>query len=156
MVGAEAVEGAAAVDQLFGGLGVPLVTERIWSLRVGAAAGQLDRDDRDDRDPVLYRGIACCAELQEVSPRPGRTTAALGLRAVSDGPEDVGDGSMRRRQNSALAQHHQATSSGTASSSSLLRVGVRRLPMLTQLQSRTRCYRRLRCAGTVSTAARVR
>jgi hypothetical protein len=62
---------------------------------------------------------------------------------------------MRRRQNSALAQH-QATSSGTASSSSLLRVGVRRLPMLTQLQSRTRCYRRLRCAGTVSTAARVR
>lgn len=27
--------------------GVPLVTERFWSLRVGAASGQLDRDDRD-------------------------------------------------------------------------------------------------------------
>ncbi len=26
-------------------------------------------------------GNACCAELQEVSPRPGRTTVALGLRA---------------------------------------------------------------------------
>ena len=34
-------------------LGVPLVTERIWSLRVGAAG---PRSDRDDRDPVLYRG----------------------------------------------------------------------------------------------------
>src|SRR5674536_286309 len=26
-------------------------------------------------------GEACCVELQEVSPRPGRTTVALGLRA---------------------------------------------------------------------------
>lgn len=27
---------------------------------------------------------ACCVELQELSPRPGRTTAALGLRAFRD------------------------------------------------------------------------
>ena len=68
-----------------------LVTERIWSLRVGAAG---PRSDRDDRDPVLYPGIACCVELQEVNPRPGRTTMALGLRAVSDRPDvaHVGDG----------------------------------------------------------------
>jgi hypothetical protein len=68
--------------------GVSLVTERIWSLRVGAAGGH------SDRDPVLYSGIACCVELQEVSPRPRRTTVALELRAVSDGSDvaHVGEG----------------------------------------------------------------
>jgi len=130
----------------------PLVTERIWSLRVGAAGGQ---SDRDDRDAVLYRGIACCVDRQEVSPRPGRTTVALGLRAVSDRPEHVGDGSMRRRHYSALAQH-QATSSGTASSSSLTACRRSEAPDADAFANRTRCYRRLRCAGTVSTAARVR
>ena len=69
----------------------PLSNERIWFLRVGAAG---PRSDRDDRDPVLYPGMACCLELQEVNPRPGRTTMALGLRAVSDRADvaHVGDG----------------------------------------------------------------
>jgi len=41
-------------------VGVSLVTERIWSLRVGSAGGQ---SDCDDRDSVPYSGIACYVEL---------------------------------------------------------------------------------------------
>jgi hypothetical protein len=131
-----------------------LVAERIWSLRVGAAGR---RSDGDDRDPVLYSGIGCCVELQEVNPRPGRTTVALRLRAVSDGPDrSVTMGSMARRRYSALAQH-QATSSGTGEQQfAYCTSALGGASMLTQMQSRTRRYRRLRCAAIVSTAARVR
>ena len=53
-----------------------------------------DADRYDPCDPVYYLGIACCVELHEVGPTPGRTIVALGLRAVSDGPDvaHVGDG----------------------------------------------------------------
>jgi hypothetical protein len=113
---------AGSVDAI----GVPLVTERIWSLRVGGG-----QSDRDDRDPVLNRGIACCVELQEVSPRPGRTTVALGLRAVSDG---FGWARARRRCVRCVVasirlwpstrQPRRERRAGTP----LLRFGVRRLP----------------------------
>src|SRR5690554_2814804 len=33
---------------------------------------------------LLHTWIVCCVELQKVSPRPGRTAVALGLRASSD------------------------------------------------------------------------
>ena len=54
-------------------VGAPLAAEQIWSLAV--------RIRRAHQPPVLYTESACCVELQEVSPRPGRTTVALGLRA---------------------------------------------------------------------------
>lgn len=47
---------------------------------------------RSSRFPRILSG-ACCAELQEVSPRPGRTTVALGLRGFLETPwSDVASG----------------------------------------------------------------
>jgi hypothetical protein len=71
-----------------------------------------------------YDCVACCGELQEVSPRPGRTTVALGLRASRIAQTlrtSVTTVSMRRRQSSPLAQHH-AIASGKASSCSVAAV----------------------------------
>jgi hypothetical protein len=104
----ELLAGKVGVGQL---KGVPLITEQIWSLRGAAAGGQ---SDGDGRDPVLYSGIACGVERQEVSP--------------SRRPDDRGARASRyfgwarrcaRRRWVRCGARYQGTSSGAASSSSL-------------------------------------
>lgn len=84
----------------------------------------------EKRAAGLNHGAALCilvivwgVEFQEVSPRPGRTTVALGLRAyLGSYTSRISrtTGRMRARHSPPRAQH-QATASGMARSSSAFR-----------------------------------
>ena len=87
----------------------------------GVDAPQVRHRTWPDGPGVGYYRCACCVELQEVSPRPGRTTVALGLRDFWGGQTSrvpMMVGLMSLRQSPPFAQH-QAIASGMASSASV-------------------------------------